>query len=433
MPLRAPLAAAGFLALAGWAWPARLVAQHEGHGAEHPSETPPPLETAAVLVGSDMTVMTGMRPVDPMAGMDMPGWHLSDMGVGRLVGNFQGGPSGDSSLESSNWNMAHAQHAFAGGNLTFMWMASLEPATFPARGSPELFQTGEAYHGDPLVDRQHPHDFFMNLSATWRRPLGTDAAIWIQGAPVGEPALGPVAFMHRASAGDNPTAPIGHHWQDSTHIAFHVVTVGGGWRWLAVDASAFRGEEPDEHRWNIEGGRIDSASIRMRFLPEGPWSGQVSYGYLKDPEPLEPGSLHRTTASVSYAADGGGPFAATLVWGRNDEAAGPTESWLAEAAWLSGRRDQIFGRFELVEKDAVLLRTKRLPEEGAPREIALIGAWTLGYARELGLGLPKALSAGAGLDVTLYSFPRSLDTAYGSTPVSVHAFLRLRWTTGHDH
>jgi hypothetical protein len=257
--------------------------------------------------------------------------------------------------------------------------------------------------------------------------------VWIQAAPVGEPALGPVAFMHRASAGDNPTAPIGHHWEDSTHIAFHVVTIGGGWRWLALDASVFRGEEPDEHRWDIEGGRIDSASVRVRILPEGPWSGQLSYGYLKNPEALEPGSLHRATASVSYAADGGGPFAATLVWGRNLEAGGASDAWLAEAAWLAGRQDQIFGRFELVDKDAVLLRTKRLPEEGAPQEIARIGAWTLGYTRELGLGLPAALSAGAGLDVTLYSFPRSLEAAYGSTPVSVHAFFRLRWNAGHEH
>jgi hypothetical protein len=386
----------------------------------------------AQLVGSDMTAMTGMRPVDEMAGMDMPGWHASAMGVARLVWNHQGGPSGAATLEWSNWNMLHAQHDLAGGKLTLMWMSSLEPATFEPRGSPELFQTGESFHGQPLVDRQHPHDFFMNLSATWRRPLGEQAGVWIQAAPVGEPALGPVAFMHRASAGDNPSAPIGHHWEDSTHISFHVITVGGGWRWLAVDGSVFRGEEPDENRWDIEGGRIDSASGRIRFLPEGPWSGQVSYGYLKNPEPLEPGSLHRATASVSYGADGGGPFSASLIWGRNLEEHGTSDAWLAEAAWYFGGRDQIYGRAELVEKDADLLLTKTVPPEGTPLRLARVGAYTVGYLRELELGQPRLISAGAGADVTLYSFPRSLEPAYGGTPVSVHVFFRMRWNAG-DH
>jgi len=387
----------------------------------------------ATLVGSDMTAMDGMRPVDPMGSMAMPGWHVSDMGVVRLVFNDQGGPSGDSAVESSNWNMLHAAHDLGGGRLTLMWMSSLEPVTFAAHGSPELFQTGETYHGEPLVDRQHPHDFFMNLSATWRRSLGSasDSAVWIQAAPVGEPALGPVAFMHRASAGDNPTAPIGHHWEDSTHIAFHVVTIGGGWRWLALDASVFRGEEPDEHRWDIEGGRIDSASARLRFLPEGPWSAQISHGFLKHPEPLEPGDTHRTTASVSYGADGGGRFSATLLWGRNVEEHGTSDAWLAEAAWLASDRDQIYGRAELVEKDARLLQTKQVDEHpGIPVELARIGAWTLGYFREAGLGSPWGLSTGGGADLTLYSFPGSLQGAYGSDPVSVHAFVRVRWGAG---
>jgi hypothetical protein len=413
-----------------------LLAQHEHHGMDpDPSSVGP-----AALVGSDMTAMDGMRPVDPMGSMEMPGWHVSDMGVVRLVFNDQGGPSGDSAVESSNWNMLHAAHDLFGGRLTLMWMSSLEPATFAAHGSPELFQTGETYHGEPLVDRQHPHDFFMNLSATWRRSLGSasDAAVWIQAAPVGEPALGPVAFMHRASAGDNPTAPIGHHWEDSTHIAFHVVTIGGGWRWLALDASVFRGEEPDEHRWDIEGGRIDSASARLRLFPGGLWSAQVSHGFLKHPEPLEPGDTHRTTASVSYGADGGAHerFAATLLWGRNVERHGTSDAWLAEAAWLVSTRDQIYGRAELVEKDAMLLRTKQSDSSehpGAPAELAWIGAYTLGYLRETGLGSRWGISSGAGADVTVYSFPGSLQGAYGSAPVSVHAFFRLRWNAGHEH
>src|SRR6185295_16701966 len=196
------------------------------------------------LFPSDMSEMAGMTAEDPMAGMAMPGWTFMDMGVFRLGYNRQGGPSGDRVVESSNWNMAMAQRDLAGGRLTLMLMNSLEPATLPEGGSPHLFQTGESLHGRPLVDRQHPHDFFMNVSATWRHAVGEHGAWWVQAAPVGEPALGPTAFMHRASAGENPSSPLGHHWEDSTHIATSVVTVGAGWRGLTVEASTFHGQEP---------------------------------------------------------------------------------------------------------------------------------------------------------------------------------------------
>jgi hypothetical protein len=204
-------------------------AQSQGHpmpaGA---SEEPAPARPE--LFSSDMAAMTGMTPRDPMGSVPEAGWHVMDLGILRAVWNRQGGTSGGTEVDSGNWNMLHAGRSLGNGRISLMMMNSLEPATYPARGSRELFQTGESYRGQPLVDRQHPHDFFMNLSATYRRNLGQDAGAWVQLAPVGEPASGPIAFMHRASAGDNPAAPLGHHWQDSTHIAFHVVTVGGGWK-----------------------------------------------------------------------------------------------------------------------------------------------------------------------------------------------------------
>ncbi|MFN2633459.1 MAG: hypothetical protein ABR610_08605, partial [Thermoanaerobaculia bacterium] len=137
------------------------------------------------LFQSDMNLMTGMTPHDPMAGMTgMTGWHLMDMGIARLSYNRQGGASGGNRIESSNWNMIHVQKAIGPGRLSLMMMNSLEPATFAKRGSPEIFQTGESFRGEPLVDRQHPHDFFMNLSATYRLDLGPDAGAWFQLAPV---------------------------------------------------------------------------------------------------------------------------------------------------------------------------------------------------------------------------------------------------------
>ncbi len=417
-------------------------AQHEGH---HPPPTPTPApptsehrhykDTAREgskhnLFQSDMSLMTGMTPRDPMAGMAMPGWHVMDLGIGRLSYNRQGGRSGADAFESSNWNMIHAQRDLGPGGLSLMMMNSLEPATFQKRGSPELFQTGESYRGQRLVDRQHPHDFFMHLSATYRWNLGSDAAAWFQLAPVGEPAIGPTAFMHRASAGENPTAPLGHHWQDSTHISFNVVTVGAGWRWIALESSVFHGAEPDDRRWNIEGGAIDSAAGRAKFFLGQVWSAQVSHAFLKKPEELVPGDTHRTTASIHYGADGSQPFAASLLWGRNDEEHGVSDAFLLEAAWQMTRTDQIYGRAESVEKDFELLAFKGQPHilVVTPR-IARIRALTLGYLKDF--DFLQGFKSGLGGDVTVYGFPSRLKPVYGDFPVSFHAFLRLRWGKPH--
>jgi hypothetical protein len=391
----------------------------------------PPAAGDRNLFQSDMTLMTGMTPRDPMAGMRMPGWHFMVLGVGRLGYNNQGGRSGDDAFESSNWNMLHLARDVGRGRLSLMMMNSLEPWTYEKRGSPELFQTGESYRGRPLIDRQHPHDFFMNLSATYRLPIGSDSAAWFQLAPVGEPVIGPTAFMHRASSGENPTAPLGHHWQDSTHITFNVVTAGFGWNAVSIEGSAFHGAEPDEDRWDIEGGSIDSAAGRLKVrLPNG-WSAQVSHAFLHEPEAVEPGDLRRTTASIHYGAEGDRPFAATLLWSRNDEAHGVSDSFLLEAAWQPTRSDHVYGRAEWVEKDRRLLQFKGADVSPAIEvpEIAEIGALTFGYLRDFVIA--RALRLGAGGDVTAYSFPSALEPVYGDTPISVHVFLRVRWGEPH--
>ncbi len=383
------------------------------------------------LFQSDMSLMSGMTPHDPMAGMAMPGWQLMVMGVGRLGYNHQGGPSGDDSFESSNWAMVHLSHDLGPGRLSLMLMNSLEPWTFEKRGSPELFQTGESYRGQPLVDRQHPHDLFMNLSATYRLPLGREGAAWMQLAPVGEPVIGPTAFMHRASSGENPTAPLGHHWQDSSHITYNVVTAGLGWKVLSVECSAFHGAEPDEDRLDIEGGSIDSAAGRVKLRLTNGWSAQVSHAFLNEPEAVEPGDLHRTTASIHYGAEGDRPFAATLLWGRDDEAHGVSDSVLLEAAYQLTRADHLYGRAEWVEKDRHLLEFKGAevtPAIDLP-EIARVGALTLGYLRDFFVG--PAFRLGVGADLTAYAFPSGLERVYGSSPVSAHLFARVRWGKPH--
>jgi hypothetical protein len=342
---------------------APLAAQHEHHAppptptpaatapAQHEHHAPPAATVTAApeitLFQSDMTLMTGMTPRDPTPAD--PVWRPMFLAVARVGYNDQGGASGEHGIESSNWTMVHVGRSIGRGRLSLMLMNSLEPWTFEKRGSPELFQTGESYGGRPLVDRQHPHDLFMNLSATWRAPIGDRAAWWLQLAPVGEPVIGPSAFMHRASAGENPTAPLGHHWQDSSHITYNVVTAGIGWGSVALEGSAFHGAEPDEDRTDIEGGAIDSAAGRVKLFLPGSWSAQASHAYLHEPEALEEGSTHRTTASLHYGAEGDRPFAATLLWGRNAEEHGTTDSWLLEGAWQMTPVDHAYGRLEWVE------------------------------------------------------------------------------------
>jgi hypothetical protein len=401
-----------------------LLAQHEHHGMDpDPSSVGP-----AALVGSDMTAMDGMRPVDPMGSMEMPGWHVSDMGVVRLVFNDQGGPSGDSAVESSNWNMLHAAHDLFGGRLTLMWMSSLEPATFAAHGSPELFQTGETYHGEPLVDRQHPHDFFMELGVLYDRALSKNLAMELYAAPSGEPALGPVAFMHRPSAMDNPLAPLGHHWQDATHIAFGVVTAGIYTHEWKLEGSAFNGREPDENRWDFDPIKLDSYSGRLTVNPTEHWSLTAGYGYLKSPEALHPDeSVHRVAASVLQGTTIGsdGQWSTALVWGANRFSGSSTWSnaVLLESEAILNRWNTVFGRAELAQKSAEELA---LPTSSfAPDRLFSVSNVSLGYIHEL--GREYGVTLGLGAQGIVNFVPSELEAFYGSrTPLGGLIFLRLR-------
>jgi hypothetical protein len=308
-----------------------------------------------------------------------------------------------------------------------MLMNSLEPATFDDPGSPQLFQSGETFAGEPIVDYQHPHDFFMNLSATYRVALSPRSGLWLQLAPVGEPALGPIAFMHRPSSGDNPSAPLGHHWQDATHITYNVVTVGAGWDRVSLDASAFHGGEPDEGRWDIDGGEVDSYSGRLTLDLSRRWMLEASHGDLNDPHAEAPGDVQRTNAGIYYNADGDGPSAALVLWGRNDEEHGVSDSFLAEYARQLSDRHHVYARAEWVEKDEQLLLAREHAHEAGQVELSDVTAFTLGYFHTgrifSGLGM--------GGDVTVYAVPDELRDAYGDFPVSIHVFIRARWMQGH--
>src|SRR6201988_4069746 len=344
--------------------------------------------------------------------------------------NRQGGPRGVTKFESANWFMPSAARRVGPGTLELRAMVSAEPFTFPPGGSPLLFQTGETYKGQPLVDRQHPHDLFMELSATYTLPIGDRGAWFTYFGYPGEPALGPTAFMHRASASENPSAPLSHHLMDSTHISFGVVTTGFTYRWFKLEGSLFNGREPGENRYNFEANPWNSRSARLQFAPNSNWSMQVSHGLLKNPEALEPGDVRRTTASISYNKPfDRGNWASSLIWGRNHENhSGETfnlNGYIAESTVNFLDRNHVYTRLELTDKNQLLSDADRSRLGIVNHHPSFrIGAYTFGGARDLWVN--EKISLAIGGDVTFYSKPAILDSNYGSNPVSWKAFFRIR-------
>lgn len=316
--------------------------------------------------------------------------------------------------------MASAEHAVGEkGAFEADLMLSLEPATVTDRRYPLLFQTGETAYGIPLTDAQHPHNFIMALGFHYVYQLGANTTLDAYVAPVGDPALGPVAYPHRASAAELPEAPISHHWQDSTHIADDVATLGIAYKKVKVEASGFHGAEPGENRWTIEQGAMDSWSGRVWFFPSDNWAAQVSAGRLTHPEALDPGDQVRVTASLQYSRPmQGGVWSSSLIWGRDHSTATlrNLNSYLAETVVPVRGKNWITGRFELVDKDELFGE----PYIGTFR----IGAYTIGYTRDIDLF--KHLQTGVGANFTAYSLADAIKGYYGKHPVGGNIFVRIR-------
>jgi hypothetical protein len=311
--------------------------------------------------------------------------------------------------------MSEADRSLAGGTFSIRTMLSLEPATVTGREYPELFQTGETAFGKPIVDGQHPHNFVMEAALDYRHPIGEHASWELYAAPVGDPALGPVAYPHRVSAEELPQAPLAHHLEDSTHVSYDVVTAGISYRIFHLEASGFHGAEPGENRWTIGYGAVDSWSARLVIAPTANWSVQISDGHLTHPEALEPGDQNRTTASAtwnrSYAR---GNWATSLIWGRVHKLVDRANlnGYTLESVARFASRNYVTGRIELVDKDELTL-------PGVFR----IGAYTAGYTRDFNL-IPR-IATGLGMNFTSYSMAEALHQIYGQHPVAVLVFVRF--------
>jgi hypothetical protein len=395
-----------------------LFAQHDMSnmpGMHHDAATAP-TAPADVTEASGTSVNPASSPMN-MVHINARNWRFMLHGVAFVEDIRQTGPRGGDKFFSTNWFMGEALHGLAGGTFSARAMLSLEPATVTGRRYPELFQTGETAYGKTIVDGQHPHDFVMELALRYSHPLGEKTSWELYAAPVGDPALGPVAFPHRVSAQELPLAPLAHHLQDSTHISDEVVTGAVTRGILRVEASGFHGGEPNENRWTIEHGAIDSWSARLSLSPNANWSGQISLGRLTKPEALETGDQVRGTASVTYNRPyAGGNWATSAIWGRVHKTGNGDKlnGYGLESVARFAQKNYITGRIELVDKD-------ELPLSG--REFR-IGAYTAGYTRDF-YWIPR-LATGLGADFTTYSMPAPLHPYYGERPVAGLIFLRFK-------
>src|SRR3989449_3795182 len=409
------------IACAAWPLRAQMDMQHSMKMNEGPLGIP------ESRMGSGTSWLPDASPMHATH-MVLGDWTLMLHGKGFAQYDWQGGPRGSNQLGFVNWAMAAASRSLGGGRLQLRSMPSAEPWTIGSRGYPLLVQSGESYQGAPLHDRQHPHDLFMELATLYERPVGRNLGLSVYLAPVGEPAVGPVAFPHRPSAADDPLAPIAHHWQDGTHITFGVVTAGVFTRAVKLEGSWFNGREPDEDRTNFDyaGRRLDSYSARVTVNPGPRWSASAWYAYLKSPEQLHPDeSLHRFGASALTTQPFGkdGRWASALIWGANDPlGSGRVSNSVAlESSIDLDQMNTIFGRAEYVRKSAEDLVVPAAPA-GATYDVA---ALALGYRRTVGTF--AGLAAGGGARGAGNFVPTSLQPEDGRrTPVGRAVYREQR-------
>jgi hypothetical protein len=355
-------------------------------------------------------------------------WELMLHGVAFTMYDKQGSRRGDEQFSSVNWAMLMATRALGGGRLQLRSMLSAEPWTVGGHGYPLLLQTGETFQGQPLRDRQHPHDLFMELAGLYEHAVSDALGVSLYVAPVGEPALGPVAFPHRPSAMNDPMAPLGHHWQDATHITFGVLTAGVFTHSVRLEGSIFNGREPDENRTNFDyrGRSLDSYAGRLTWNPSSHWSLSSSYGYLESPEAIRPDeSQHRIDASIMNGQTFGqrGELATTFVFGGNRHSGSHhlEPSYLLESNLEFGGAHSVFGRAEYVQKSGEDLALGANGPTGEFNIASLVGGYVYEFDRV------GNVRTGIGGRASIDFVPSALEPFYGTArPSGFAIYVRFR-------
>jgi len=368
--------------------------------------------------------------------MSMHGpWMLMFHANAFVTDTQQTSPRGHDKLFSTNWFMPMAERRLGPGQLTLRAMFSLEPATITGREYPLLFQQGETAFGKPIADGQHPHNFFMEIAGLYDTKLGEKTLLSFYAAPVGDPSIGPTAYPHRASASEDPVGSLGHHQEDSTHISYDVVTLGVTHGIARIEASGFHGREPDESRWTIGKGAIDSWSTRLTLQPGQNWSGQYSYARIKSLEALFPAEdQERMTSSVMYNRPfTNGNWATTALWGRTRSLQDNSKenSYLLESLVRFKTSNYAWTRIENAGRSNELINGPNpLPPGFEEQPVGHVQAYTFGYDHDLDL-IPRVRTA-VGAQVTTYGVPNALRPIYGTDPIGVSVFIRLRPFSGNE-
>jgi len=363
----------------------------------------------AEMDGMIMPYVSGTAQIPDQAPMYMTdtrrgNWTLMSMGQINVVASQQSGPRGGDKVFAGNWFMPMASRRVGRGTLTLRGMFSLEPATVTQGRYPLLFQEGETYKGLPIRDGQHPHNAFMELAALYQIPISDRVSVYFYGGPRGEPAMGPVPYPHRLSASENPMAALGHHYQDSTHIANNVITSGVTIGRLTVEASGFNGSEPGEARWKLEKGAVDSVSGRISYKLTGRSLFQYSQGHIE-------GVAERQSASYTYVRPHqGGYWASSLIYGRNVEPEHTSNSFLAESTAFLKQKYWVWGRIEYLDRESFHGK---------------VSAFTAGYGHEIKSPV-KWASMSLGGQFNWYRAPAEAKPLYGSSPVGAQVNLRIR-------
>jgi len=335
------------------------------------------------------------------------------------------GSRGGERWDAPNMLMAMGQTKIGNkGLFHFNTMFSFDALITGGYGYPLLFQTGESWKNKPLVDRQHPHDLFSELSVSYSYALSNKTDLYVYLGYPGEPAIGPVTFMHRVSAMDNPDAPIGHHWTDATHITFGVATIGFRYGKFKLEGSSFTGREPDENRYNFDQPRFDSWSGRLSFNPSDNWSMQVSHAFIKSPEALRPNEdVNRTTASATYILifDTEKYFSSTALWGLNKEKNQDGSNDVALEVSLRLKRFVSYFRYEWVQKSVEELNLDT--NTYGDNTIFPINSTTIGAGYDL-FQIDKLRVMG-GAQFSWYHPDSKLVNLYGKNPIAGEIYIRI--------
>jgi hypothetical protein len=424
------------------AWPADVFGQQSS------PPSPPEIHehvgvTAPLLTPTREASGTAWLPAaTPMYGIHSPwrGWDVRVNGAAFVHALYEprerhrtGGVS-TRQAGSANWAMLTARRSVGGGRFGIRTMVSAEPWTVPGCGSLSFLATGDTCEGDSIHDRQQPHDVFMELAVDYDRVLRGDWRWQIYAGLAGEPALGPPGSSHRASAVANPLGPITHHWLESTHATFGLVTAGvHSSRWKA-EVSAFNGRDPDDSRVDLDVGAFDSFAARLSWLATERLALQASAGRLKETRTHfifgtgQP--VTRITASAAYHVPFGanGIWATTLAYG-STHASEPvsggsrdvsTAGALLESSVTLSNRHTIFARGELAGMPAHHLHAFEYSTS-----VFTVGKAQVGYVRHL--SPRRAVVPGIGGSIAVSALPPELAPIYfGRLAPGVAIFFSLQ-------